>query len=217
MSKTIERLRYPGSGSRVRVSPFCLPIFADVSNFTRNFYPFPRGKPWSTRKRQTGTGVFCLLFLGCLNSTNVHHLTQINNAHMHGQSFQQFMANLNSESCHSLIGFLMPECLGFLKLQVIPRFTGTGTCISPVPVNRNRGILTSLISHSFAALTREILFLPLEHKIHISSQPSNILYLFKLKPGSNGTQVVASFNSNKEGRKKEMNNLATQQHKQRRK
>jgi hypothetical protein len=78
----IERLRYPGSGLRVRVSPFCLPIFADVSNFTRNLYPFPRGKPWSTRKRQTGTGVFCLLFLGRLNSTNFQHLTQINNAHM---------------------------------------------------------------------------------------------------------------------------------------
>jgi hypothetical protein len=72
--KTVERLRYPGSGLRVRVSPFCLPIFADVSNFTRNFYPFPRGKPWSTRKRQTGTGVFCLLFLGRLNSTNFQHL-----------------------------------------------------------------------------------------------------------------------------------------------
>jgi hypothetical protein len=36
------------------------------------------------------------------------------------------------------------------------------------------------ISHSFAALTCEILFLPLEHKIHISSQPSNILYIFHL-------------------------------------
>jgi hypothetical protein len=36
--------------------------------------------------------------------------------HMAGQSFQQFMANLNSESCHSLIGFLTPEYLGFLKL-----------------------------------------------------------------------------------------------------
>jgi hypothetical protein len=30
---TIERLRYPGSVLRVRVSPFCLPIFADVSTF----------------------------------------------------------------------------------------------------------------------------------------------------------------------------------------
>jgi hypothetical protein len=78
----LERLRYPGSGLRVRVSPFCLPFFADVSNFTRNFYPFPRGKPWSTRKRQTSTGVFCLLFLGRLNSTNFQHLTQKNNAHM---------------------------------------------------------------------------------------------------------------------------------------
>jgi hypothetical protein len=47
---------------------------------------------------------------------------------------QEFMANLNSESYHSLIGFLTPEYLGFLKLQVIPRFTGM--CISPVPVNR---------------------------------------------------------------------------------
>jgi hypothetical protein len=37
---------------------------------------------WSTRKRQTGTGVFCLLFVGPLNSKNFQHLTQINNAHM---------------------------------------------------------------------------------------------------------------------------------------
>jgi hypothetical protein len=56
------------------------------------------------------------------------------------------MANLNSESYHSLIGFLTVEYLAFLKLQVVPRFTGTGTCISPVPINRNRGILTSLLS-----------------------------------------------------------------------
>ena len=33
------------------------------------------------------------------------------------------------------------------------------------------------ISHSFASLTREILFLPLEHKIHIFSPPCNILYI----------------------------------------
>jgi hypothetical protein len=56
------------------------------------------------------------------------------------------MANFNSESYHSLIGLLTPEYLGFLKLQVVARFTGTGTCISPVPVNRNRGILTSLFT-----------------------------------------------------------------------
>ena len=31
------------------------------------------------------------------------------------------------------------------------------------------------VSHSFAALTREILFLPLEHKIHIFSPLFNIL------------------------------------------
>ena len=34
------------------------------------------------------------------------------------------------------------------------------------------------ISHSFASLTREVLFLPLEHKIHIFSPPCNILYVF---------------------------------------
>ena len=32
-------------------------------------------------------------------------------------------------------------------------------------------------SEIFAALTREILFLPLEHKIHIFSPPCNILYI----------------------------------------
>jgi hypothetical protein len=48
-SEKIERLGYPASGLRERVSPFCLTISADVSIFTRNFYPFPRGKPWSTR------------------------------------------------------------------------------------------------------------------------------------------------------------------------
>jgi hypothetical protein len=78
----LERLRYPGSGLRVRVAPFSLPIFADVSIFTRNFYPFSRVKPWSIRNRQTGTGDFCLLFVGRLNSKKFQHLTQINNEHM---------------------------------------------------------------------------------------------------------------------------------------
>ena len=36
------------------------------------------------------------------------------------------------------------------------------------------------ISHSFVPLTREILFLPLEHKIHIFSPPCNILYIFSM-------------------------------------
>ena len=35
------------------------------------------------------------------------------------------------------------------------------------------------ISHSFAAFTHEILFLPLKHKIHIFSPPCNILYLLR--------------------------------------
>ena len=39
-------------------------------------------------------------------------------------------------------------------------------------------LVARAISHSFAALTREILFLPLEHKIHIFSPPCNILYVF---------------------------------------
>ena len=33
------------------------------------------------------------------------------------------------------------------------------------------------ISHSFAALTREILFLPREHKIHIFELTSNFLFM----------------------------------------
>ena len=37
--------------------------------------------------------------------------------------------------------------------------------------------MANTISHSFAALTREILSLPLEHKIHIFSPPCNILYV----------------------------------------
>ena len=40
----LERLRYTGSGLRVWISPFYFSIFADVSIFTRNFYPFSRGK-----------------------------------------------------------------------------------------------------------------------------------------------------------------------------
>jgi hypothetical protein len=44
----------------VWVSPFCLPIFADVSMFTRNFYPFSRCKLWST-----DNGCGCFLFTIC--------------------------------------------------------------------------------------------------------------------------------------------------------
>ena len=50
----IVTLRYPGSGLRVRVPPFCLQIFADVSRFTRNFYQFSRASSWSTRKKTNG-------------------------------------------------------------------------------------------------------------------------------------------------------------------
>ena len=37
------------------------------------------------------------------------------------------------------------------------------------------------MSHSFSSLTREILFLSLEHKIHIFSPLCNILYIFYIK------------------------------------
>ena len=39
-------------------------------------------------------------------------------------------------------------------------------------------LVARTISHSFAAPTREILLLPLEHKIHIFSASCNILYIF---------------------------------------
>jgi hypothetical protein len=117
VSKTIERLRYPGSGSRVRVSPFCLPIFADVSIFTRNFYPFPRGKPWSTRKRQTGTGVFCLLFVGRLNSKNFQHLTQRNNALMLVKVFNNLWRTSTAKVTILLLVFSRRNILDFLSYK----------------------------------------------------------------------------------------------------
>ena len=40
-------------------------------------------------------------------------------------------------------------------------------------------LVARTISHSFASLTHEILFLPLKHKIHIFSPPCNILYLLR--------------------------------------
>ena len=43
-------------------------------------------------------------------------------------------------------------------------------------------LVARAISHSIAALTREILFLPLEHKIHIFSPPCNILYILDSAP-----------------------------------
>ena len=46
-------------------------------------------------------------------------------------------------------------------------------------------LVARAISHSFAALTREILFLPLEHKIYIFSPPCNILYLVPSAPADN--------------------------------
>ena len=39
-------------------------------------------------------------------------------------------------------------------------------------------VAKTISAHSFTSLTREILFLPFEHKIHIFSPPSNILYIF---------------------------------------
>ena len=38
-------------------------------------------------------------------------------------------------------------------------------------------LMARTVPHLFAALTREILFLPIEHKIHIFSPPCNILYI----------------------------------------
>ena len=117
----IERLRYPDSGLRVRVSPFCLPIFADVSIFTRNFDPFPRGKPWFTRKRQTlGTGVFCLLFVGRLNSKKLQHLTQINNAHMLVKVFNNLWRTSTVKVTILSLVFSWRNILDFLSYKSFP-------------------------------------------------------------------------------------------------
>ena len=55
-------------------------------------------------------------------------------------------------------------------------------------------LVARAISHSFAALTREILFLPLEHKIRIFSPPCNILYkIINAKCNNFPTQNVITF------------------------
>ena len=116
----LERLRYPDSGLRVRVSPFCLPIFADVSIFTRNFYPFPRGKRWSTRKRQTGTGVFCLLIVGRLNSKKLQHITQINNVHMLVKVFNNLWRTSTAKVTILSLVFSRRNILDFLSYKSFP-------------------------------------------------------------------------------------------------
>ena len=50
--------------------------------------------------------------------------------------------------------------------------------LKPGLERRPLGPECSAISHEFASLTREILLLPLEHKIHIFLPPCNILFIF---------------------------------------
>ena len=56
-------------------------------------------------------------------------------------------------------------------LQVVPRFTGTGTCILPVPVNRNRGILTSLLADNQRTPSQHIKIHKINYKILGQSEP----------------------------------------------
>ena len=56
---TIAMLIY----SSLRVSPFCVPIFADVSMCTRNFHLFYRGKPWSINVNVKRVRVFSVYYL----------------------------------------------------------------------------------------------------------------------------------------------------------
>ena len=88
------------------------------------------------------------------------------------------MANFNSESYYSLIGFLTAEYLGFLKLQVVSRFTGTGTCISPVPVNRNRSILASLMLE-IIAISRVLVSVTFTFCVHTITLKTAFLYAFQ--------------------------------------
>ena len=44
---------------------------------------------------------------------------------------------------------------------------------------KEKKIVARTISHEWAKRTSEILFLPLEHKIHIFSPPCNILYIYR--------------------------------------
>jgi hypothetical protein len=115
-----REVKIPRFRFTVRVSPFCLPIFVDISIFTRNFYPFPRGKPWSTRKRQTGTGVFCLLFVGRLNSKKLQHLTQINNAHMLVKVFNNLWRTSTVKVTILSLVFSRRNILDFLSYKSFP-------------------------------------------------------------------------------------------------
>jgi hypothetical protein len=86
----------------------------------QHFYPFPRGKPWSTRKRQTGTGVFCLLFVGRLNSKNFQHLTQINKAHMLVKVFNNLWRTSTAKVTILWSVFSLRNILDFLSYKLFP-------------------------------------------------------------------------------------------------
>jgi hypothetical protein len=66
----------------VRVSPFSLPIFADVSFLPVISTRFPAVNHGLYVKRQTSTDDFYLLFVGRLNSKKLQHLTHKNNEHI---------------------------------------------------------------------------------------------------------------------------------------
>ena len=57
-------------------------------------------------------------------------------------------------------------------------------------------LVARTISHSFAALTREILFLPLQHKIHVFSPPCNILHGFSTQSRSIIDRAVWKWSGN---------------------
>jgi hypothetical protein len=71
------------------------------------------------------------------------------------------MANLNSESCHSLIGLLPLEYLGFLMLHVVPPVYGYGYITrtrKPKPGYLNLSILYRQTQPSIPLSNNLILF-----------------------------------------------------------
>ena len=73
--------------------------------------------------------------------------------------------------------FIQRVWKGLVRMLLLPPSTNLQTRAGKG--NKKRNLVARTTSHSFAAfatLTREILFLPLEHKIHIFSPPCNILF-----------------------------------------
>ncbi len=111
-------------------------IFADISISTRNFYTSFRDKQWPIRKRQTGAMQnFLFTISGSFKCIFARHYF-----------LNIYMVILNNESYRALCSAFPHQITLDSQVANATWITaGTGTCISPVPVNHVQNILTSLL------------------------------------------------------------------------